>query len=376
MHPAIPIFLRSFLLSWLVTCACCQRRSAVPMTTDRDASQNSNKSPSSIAKEPNLYAECKTAYAESRLNDAEKACKQAITADPGSAEAHLLLAHTFGDLGKWSEALKEAEDASHMRPAWADPFAVIGTAQQHSGATEEVVRAYKRYLELAPSGRYAADIRTFLDRTSSDATFPADAPLVLPATVTRKGPSRDDAGPDGHSRDRWTSATIFVGMPRAAKTGDTLTVVPVKDGMPSIDLKVTSARAQAATDLTPAIWLIEAETSDSAILTAAPDRDGSEAHPFEAVVVFPARSGAALLPRQNSGVDLPKGIGSSLRTLWCAIDIDGDKRSDVEIFRFCCDKPTKASRSGGQSPCASDCQNTFVRPKGQSWILVDRSSED
>jgi hypothetical protein len=242
-------------------CVCCTRGSHAPIPA---GSPLRGADGSVRGQDDHFAVECSAAFAGKRFADAEKACRQATAADPGKAETHLLLAHALSNLGRWSDALVEATRASSLRPDWADPFAVIGSAQQQVGDPVPATRAYRRYLELAPTGRYADDIRTFLEQ-SPTAEFPPGAPLVLAATVTRKGP---DPHSDASSESKWTSATIFVVMPRPVEKGDKVTVIPVRSGIPSLDLTVTSSKAQPETDLTPAVWLVEAETTEGAFLSA------------------------------------------------------------------------------------------------------------
>ena len=129
----------------------------------------------------------------------------------------------------------------------------------------------------------------------------------------------------------------------------------------------------------PGKCLVNAETTRcsalESFLTAAPDPGRRDDVPFEAIVIYPQRSQARLLPQQSVKRDLPKGTGASLRTLWSAVDLDGDGAADVEIFRFCCDRPSRASRSSGPSPCESDCENTYFRSKGRPWSLVNEAGE-
>jgi hypothetical protein len=201
------------------------------------------------------------------------------------------------------------------------------------------------------------------------ASFPPGAPLVFPGEVSRKSDSGVRHGP-------WKSAVASAGLPRAAKIGDLITVVPMSSALPAVDLKVTSVHFQEATDLTPATWLVEAETTLPAFLDAKPDAGRADEHPFEAVVVYPKTSRARLLPKKSVAKDLPPGRGHSPQTLWAVVDLDEDGAADVEVFRFCCNRPRHGWVAGaGPSPCDTNCEDIFLRPKGGTWTLAHESGE-
>jgi predicted TPR repeat methyltransferase len=50
-----------------------------------------------------------------------------------------------------------------LDPKLADAYVIIGGVRQDAGDTAEAKAAYKKYLELAPTGQYAADLRAIVD---------------------------------------------------------------------------------------------------------------------------------------------------------------------------------------------------------------------
>ena len=98
------------------------------------------------------------------MKDAEAACVAAKDANPESAEAHGLLAHALFNRNRRREALGAAERAVKLNPKWADAYVIIGGVRQDSGDTSEAKRAYQRYLELEPHGRYAPDLRSIVGK--------------------------------------------------------------------------------------------------------------------------------------------------------------------------------------------------------------------
>jgi len=112
---------------------------------------------------PQLLAACRQAFTEKRAKDAETACIAAKDANPDSAEACALLGHALFNRKKRKEALQWAERAIQLDPRHADAYVIIGGVKQAADDTAAAKAAYKRYLELAPTGQYAADLRAIVD---------------------------------------------------------------------------------------------------------------------------------------------------------------------------------------------------------------------
>ena len=111
-----------------------------------------------------LLSVCRMAFDQHRMKDAEGACTAARDANPESADAHALLAHSLYNRNKKREALASAERAVKLNPKLADAYVIIGGVRQEEGDVEEARRAYQRYLELEPKGSFAADLRAIIGR--------------------------------------------------------------------------------------------------------------------------------------------------------------------------------------------------------------------
>jgi hypothetical protein len=206
----------------------------------------------------------------------------------------------------------------------------------------------------------------------SAAAFPADGPVVWPGEINRR-PATDRSG---SAHGPWRAAVVVAALPRKGiKRGDAITVVPLRPGLATVEVKVTSVEAQEATDLAQATWLVEAETTLDELLSAKPDPGRTDEHPLEAVVVYPAQPHARLMANRAVGQDVPKDRGCSPRTLWGAIDLDDDGRADAEIFRFCCERPKTTWKSSGQTPCNSNCESIFLRSGAGPWKAVYETGE-
>jgi CheY-like chemotaxis protein len=112
---------------------------------------------------PQLLAACRQAFTEKRMKDAETACVAAKDANPSSAEACALLGHALFNRKKKGEALRWAERAVAIDPKQADAYVIIGGVKQAADDRAAAKAAYKKYLELAPDGQYAADLRAIVD---------------------------------------------------------------------------------------------------------------------------------------------------------------------------------------------------------------------
>jgi CheY-like chemotaxis protein len=106
--------------------------------------------------------DCRTAFNKGRLRDALAACSAVAAANPDSADALVMLAHTQLNLGRGRQALELAQQAATLDPRQADAYVIIGGVQQDDGHPKEAKAAYRRYLELAPKGRYAEDLRAIV----------------------------------------------------------------------------------------------------------------------------------------------------------------------------------------------------------------------
>ena len=144
------------------------RKSVAPMGTAREEIDERGADPRmgrerAAEARPLLYV-CRMAFEQNRMRDAEGACAAARDANPDSAEAHGLLAHTLFNRNKRREALSSAERAVKINPKLADAYVIIGGVRQDDGDVEEARRAYQRYLDLEPKGSYAADLRAIMAR--------------------------------------------------------------------------------------------------------------------------------------------------------------------------------------------------------------------
>jgi tetratricopeptide (TPR) repeat protein len=107
-------------------------------------------------------AACKQAYGRHRGKAVLAACGRAFTQNPRSADVAVMLAKTEFDRGHVRKALDWAKKAIALDEDLADAYVFLGGAEQAAGRPAAARTAYQRYLQLAPSGRYAGDLRAVL----------------------------------------------------------------------------------------------------------------------------------------------------------------------------------------------------------------------
>jgi tetratricopeptide (TPR) repeat protein len=106
-------------------------------------------------------AACRQAHDRRRSKDVLAECARAFAEDP-SSEVATWLAQTELDRGRARQALDWAKKAVTMDENRADAYVFLGGAEQTIGHAAAAKTAYRRYLQLSPQGRYAAELRSVL----------------------------------------------------------------------------------------------------------------------------------------------------------------------------------------------------------------------
>ena len=114
------------------------------------------------SEDDDLRAACKRAVQQHRAKDVLAICGQAFKATPRSADIAVILAKTEFDRGRANQAVTWARKAVAIDPDASDAYVFIGNAEQNAGHSQAARAAYQHYLQLAPMGRYAADLRAVL----------------------------------------------------------------------------------------------------------------------------------------------------------------------------------------------------------------------
>ena len=138
---------------------------AEPVAAKPEVAAAEKPSPAALAVEANTsdaQGRCKKAISDKRNKEVLAACPDAFAADPSAADIAVALAKIEFDRGKSVQAASWGQKAIAADPNVADAYVFIGGAEQNAGHRKAAKEAYKRYLQLAPGGRYAADLRAIV----------------------------------------------------------------------------------------------------------------------------------------------------------------------------------------------------------------------
>jgi hypothetical protein len=105
---------------------------------------------------------CRQSIRTKRAREIAAACAAAFAEDATDADAAVAVARVEFDRGRFAQASTWSKKAIAVNPNSAEAYVFAGGAEQNQGHGKAAKEAYLRYLRLAPSGRYAAEIRTIV----------------------------------------------------------------------------------------------------------------------------------------------------------------------------------------------------------------------
>jgi tetratricopeptide (TPR) repeat protein len=111
-----------------------------------------------------LKAECAKSYANGhgKYKAIVDACGRVLMADPQAADVMVMLANAELERGRTKESMAWAQKALAIDANLPEPYVFVGNAEQLAGHRKEARAAYEKYLQLAPAGSYASDLRAVL----------------------------------------------------------------------------------------------------------------------------------------------------------------------------------------------------------------------
>jgi hypothetical protein len=118
--------------------------------------------PIAAASASDAQGRCKKAISDKRNKEILAVCPEAFAADSGAADIAVALAKIEFDRGRGAQASAWGHKALTADPTAADAYVFIGGFEQSAGHRKAAKEAYRRYLQLAPGGRYAADLRVIV----------------------------------------------------------------------------------------------------------------------------------------------------------------------------------------------------------------------
>ena len=135
---------------------------AVPALAQAAPAAAEKPSPAAEASASDAQGRCKKAISDKRNKEILAACPEAFAADSSAADIAVVLAKIEFDRGRGAQASAWGQKALAADPNAADAYVFIGGAEQSAGHRKAAKEAYKHYLQLAPGGRYAADLRAIV----------------------------------------------------------------------------------------------------------------------------------------------------------------------------------------------------------------------
>jgi tetratricopeptide (TPR) repeat protein len=109
-----------------------------------------------------LEQRCRDAFDHKRYKDVLESCGRAFEARPTGANLAVLVAESEMDRGHAAASLAWARKALLVDPDLAEAYVFVGTAEQQAGHAQAARTAYLKYLELAPAGRFAQELKSIL----------------------------------------------------------------------------------------------------------------------------------------------------------------------------------------------------------------------
>ncbi|ATB42272.1 transcriptional regulator [Cystobacter fuscus] len=111
-----------------------------------------------------LVRQARKSLAGERYQAAARSYRQMLTLKPDSTEAKAGLGISLvrGETGQYREAIELLENVTREQPRNASAWLFLGVAREQSRQNKKAIEAYKRYLTLEPSGKYAPDARASL----------------------------------------------------------------------------------------------------------------------------------------------------------------------------------------------------------------------
>ncbi|MEO1172609.1 MAG: tetratricopeptide repeat protein, partial [Myxococcota bacterium] len=115
------------------------------------------------ARAQRLIARGNTAYKRNRFKEAARAYSQAVELEPNNGAAHFGLGAAYLDSNDLPGARKHLERAVSLNGRNGQALVYLGNVYQAQGNNVKAKRTYERYLQVAPRGKYAADVRLILE---------------------------------------------------------------------------------------------------------------------------------------------------------------------------------------------------------------------
>ena len=143
-----------------------QKREQAPATNAGQEPKSAQPKKPNAQKEDEIYTEklkeAEKLSKQSNFRDAIAAYLAALEVRSNSGDAHLGLGNAYYEVNEVKNAIRHLEKAKALLRKDPQVFVLLGAVYQTANRTKDAENAYERYLELAPNGRYARDVKNLL----------------------------------------------------------------------------------------------------------------------------------------------------------------------------------------------------------------------
>jgi CheY-like chemotaxis protein len=108
------------------------------------------------------FAACKEARTTEKYKAIIDACGKALAVRADAPDVMVIMADAELEKGNFAKSMDWAKRALELDPNIASAYVFIGGAEQQAGHKVEAKAAYQKYLELAPEGEYASDVKSIV----------------------------------------------------------------------------------------------------------------------------------------------------------------------------------------------------------------------
>ena len=102
-------------------------------------------------------------YRKGNVRGAINAYKEALDLDDENDRAHAGIGEAYFDIDQNDEAIKHLRRAVALNAKNGQALVILGNVYQATGNNAKAKEAYQRYLQVAPNGKFADDIKLILN---------------------------------------------------------------------------------------------------------------------------------------------------------------------------------------------------------------------
>lgn len=226
-----------------------------------------------------------------------------------------------------------------------------------SSQTSDVFTSRQNMDKMFALQDQSSNVRVISSSTVASKTddYPTSMRIIGVGNLSRASDQYDDRG---RMHPPWTQSVFsFSPLHKPIESGDSVTVVPLLEGLPASIAPVHGARETSFCSKTR--WEIDrVKVNEEDYNRYKP----SSASGFETAVIHPPVSNFNVYKESYSAI--PNGF--SRKTTQILIDVSGDENPDLALFKYCCGKPS-VNPDSTDDDCYR-CGAGFHRNASGTWV--------